>query len=65
MRKYSVRTDLLEAQATFVELGPGTVLRGLLRTLDKQAVSWNVEDPESLQATLAGLGVTTAIGGEG
>ena len=40
----------------FVELGTGKVLRGLLRTIHKEAASWNVEDPESLQATLAALG---------
>ena len=39
----------------FVELGTGKVLRGLLRTLDAKAPSWNVEDPESLQATRAAL----------
>ncbi len=39
----------------FVELGTGKVLRGLLRTLDKDLASWNVEDPESLQNTLAAL----------
>jgi [acyl-carrier-protein] S-malonyltransferase len=39
----------------FVELGTGRVLRGLLRTLRKDAPSWNVEDPESLNATLAAL----------
>jgi [acyl-carrier-protein] S-malonyltransferase len=39
----------------FIEVGTGTVLRGLLRSLDKGLVSWNVEDPESLQATLDGL----------
>lgn len=38
-----------------VELGTGKVLRGLLRTLDKEAPSWNVEDPETLAATLAAL----------
>lgn len=36
----------------FVEVGSGTVLRGLLRTIDKDIPSWNVEDPDSLQATL-------------
>ena len=40
----------------FVELGTGKVLRGLLRTIAREAASWNVEDPESLQATLAALG---------
>jgi [acyl-carrier-protein] S-malonyltransferase len=47
---------LLDQGASFVELGAGTVLRGLLRSTDKQARSWNIEDSESLQATLAGLG---------
>lgn len=48
---------LLDAGADgFVELGTGKVLRGLLRTIHKEAASWNVEDPESLQATLAALG---------
>ncbi len=39
----------------FVELGAGKVLCGLLRTIQKDAVSWNVEDPGSLAATLAAL----------
>ena len=39
----------------FVELGTGKVLRGLLRTIAKDAPSWNVEDPDSLQAALAAL----------
>jgi [acyl-carrier-protein] S-malonyltransferase len=39
----------------FVEVGTGTVLRGLLRMVDKSLASWNVEDPESLEATLAGV----------
>jgi len=57
---------LLAAGATgFVELGTGKVLRGLLRTLDKGAASWNVEDPESLDATLAALGSAGAVSAEG
>lgn len=39
----------------FVEVGTGRVLCGLLRSLDKGIASWNVEDPESLQATLDAL----------
>jgi [acyl-carrier-protein] S-malonyltransferase len=39
----------------FVEIGTGTVLRGLLRSLDKDIASWNVEDPDSLQATIGAL----------
>ncbi|TMQ68524.1 MAG: ACP S-malonyltransferase [Candidatus Eisenbacteria bacterium] len=45
----------------FVELGSGTVLRGLLRTLDRQAPSWNVEDLESLRSTLAALGASASV----
>ncbi len=55
---------LIGAGATFVELGTGAVLRGLLRATDRQAAAWNVEDPESLQATLAGLGATSPVSGE-
>jgi [acyl-carrier-protein] S-malonyltransferase len=58
----SMRT-LLESKAEgFVELGAGKVLRGLLRAVDKAAPSWNVEDPDSLQATLTGLGAVPAEG---
>ena len=39
----------------FVELGTGKVLRGLLRSIEPAAASWNVEDPDSLTATLAAL----------
>ena len=46
----------------FVEIGAGKVLRGLLRTIHKEAPSWNVEDPDSLQATLAGLGAVSVEG---
>jgi [acyl-carrier-protein] S-malonyltransferase len=58
----SMRT-LLEAGAEgFVEIGAGKVLRGLLRTIDKDATSWNVEDPDTLQTTLQGLGAVAAQG---
>lgn len=52
----SMRLLLDSGAEGFVELGTGKVLRGLLRTIHKDAASWNVEDPESLQATLAALG---------
>jgi [acyl-carrier-protein] S-malonyltransferase len=55
----SMRFLIAQGVEGFVELGTGKVLRGLLRTLDGNARSWNVEDPDSLQATrtaLAGAG---------
>lgn len=40
----------------FVELGTGKVLCGLLKSIHGDSPRWNVEDPESLTATLAALG---------
>jgi [acyl-carrier-protein] S-malonyltransferase len=59
----SMRRLLALGARGFVEIGAGRVLRGLLRTIDRGAASWNVEDPESLASTLAGLGVTAPAGG--
>jgi [acyl-carrier-protein] S-malonyltransferase len=39
----------------FIEVGPGKVLCGLLRQIYAGQKSLNVEDPASLEATLAGL----------
>jgi [acyl-carrier-protein] S-malonyltransferase len=58
---------LLELGAEgFIEIGTGRVLCGLLRTISKDTPCWNVEDPDTLQATLAALGVTASdAAGEG
>lgn len=58
----SMRWLLAQGVDGSVEIGTGKVLRGLLRSLDKAAPSWNVDDPESLEQTLAALG---AVAGEG
>jgi [acyl-carrier-protein] S-malonyltransferase len=42
---------------TFVEVGPGTVLTGLIRRIVPEAVTMNVNDPKSLDATRAALGL--------
>src|SRR6202142_1741729 len=45
--------DMVESGVTvFVEVGPGKVLLGLLRQIDRSVRGLNVEDPPSLQATL-------------
>ncbi|MEO5618910.1 MAG: ACP S-malonyltransferase [Candidatus Eisenbacteria bacterium] len=49
----------------FVEVGTGKVLRGLLRSVNKEAPSWNVEDPASLAATLEALGAGQTQSGGG
>jgi [acyl-carrier-protein] S-malonyltransferase len=47
---------LVAAGAThFIEVGPGKVLCGLLRQIDPAQKSLNVEDPASLEATLAAI----------
>ncbi|MBI2957162.1 MAG: ACP S-malonyltransferase [Acidobacteria bacterium] len=40
---------------TFIEVGPGKVLSGLLRQIDRSRTTLNVEDPASLEKTLAAL----------
>jgi len=42
--------------AHWVEVGPGKVLSGLLRQIDRAQTSLNVEDASSLQTTLSSLG---------
>ncbi|HET7224439.1 MAG TPA: ACP S-malonyltransferase [Candidatus Eisenbacteria bacterium] len=63
----SMRFLLGQGVRTFVEVGAGRVLKGLLRGVDKHATCWNAEDPESLEAALAGLeaarGTASAAGG--
>jgi [acyl-carrier-protein] S-malonyltransferase len=41
---------------TFVELGPGNVLCGLARRIDRQLKTVSVSDPEGLEKALAVLG---------
>jgi len=51
----SVELLISEGVETFVEVGPGKVLSGLLRQIKRDARSLNVETAESLTATLAAL----------
>jgi len=39
----------------FVEIGPGKVLTGLVRQINREAVYSNIEDTESLSSTLDSL----------
>ncbi len=51
----SVELLVKEGVETFVEVGPGTVLSGLVRKIAKGARTLSVEDPGSLDKTLAAL----------
>ena len=48
----SMRMLLDEGVNTFVEVGPGRVLTGLMRQIERSVASLNVEDEKSLLATL-------------
>jgi len=52
----SVELLAREGVDTFVEVGPGTVLSGLVRKIAKGARVLNVESPETLEAAVAALG---------
>jgi len=52
----SVERLLAEGVRRFVEVGPGRVLSGLVRRIDRSAVILNVEDPDSLELSVAELG---------
>lgn len=48
----SIHEMIAQDARIFVEVGPGRVLSGLLRQIDRSVRSFNVEDSASLQATL-------------
>jgi [acyl-carrier-protein] S-malonyltransferase len=52
----SVELLAREGASVFVEVGPGTVLSGLVRKIAKEAQVLNVDSPESLEAAVAALG---------
>lgn len=56
----SMRLLRSEGAEVFVEVGPGKVLSGLLRQIDRQAESLGAEDSASVDNVAARLGVTQA-----
>jgi [acyl-carrier-protein] S-malonyltransferase len=54
----SVEVLVREGVSTFVEVGPGTVLGGLVKKIAKDVRVLSVQDPPSLEATLTALGAS-------
>lgn len=52
----SIRELIDGGVSTFIEVGPGRVLTGLLRQIDRSVHVFNVEDEKSLNATMEKLG---------
>jgi len=52
----SVRLLIDEGVNTFVEVGPGRVLTGLLRQIERSVAALNIEDEKSLATTLDKIG---------
>ena len=53
--------ELLVARGvrTFVEVGPGKVLSGLMRQINRDVTALNIEDSESLSAAQSGVGLVS------
>jgi [acyl-carrier-protein] S-malonyltransferase len=51
----SIRRMLEDGIALFVEIGPGKVLSGMIRRIDKAAASVNVESPADFEAARAAI----------
>ncbi|HEV7746894.1 MAG TPA: ACP S-malonyltransferase [Pyrinomonadaceae bacterium] len=53
----SIELLIKEGIDTFVEVGPGKVLSGLMRQISREVKCFNVEDTASLKNTAGGLGI--------
>jgi [acyl-carrier-protein] S-malonyltransferase len=54
----SVRTMIASGFDTFIEIGPGKVLSGLVKRIDKNVRALNVEDQKSMSDTMNAAGVS-------
>ena len=60
-----VRRLIADGARTFVEIGPGTVLAGLIRKIDRSVTVMSIEDEASLSNALARLRPVPAGAGSG
>lgn len=55
--KNTIENMLVHSYDTFVEIGPGKTLCGMMRRINKDVRVYNVEDMESLEKTVSEIGV--------
>jgi [acyl-carrier-protein] S-malonyltransferase len=53
----SIRNLASDGYDTFIEIGPGKVLAGLVRRIVKETTVLNIEDQKSMNETLSALGI--------
>jgi len=51
----SMKTMIDAGIDVFIEVGPGTILKGLMKRIDRSAKVYNVSDKDSLEKTIANL----------
>jgi [acyl-carrier-protein] S-malonyltransferase len=52
---------IAQGVSTFIEIGPGKALAGMVKKIDKSARIYNVYDAATLRATLASLKETAGV----
>jgi [acyl-carrier-protein] S-malonyltransferase len=57
----SIEFMLSEGVNTFIEIGPGKALAGMVKKIDRTANVFNIYDCETLEKTLAELKQTAAV----
>jgi [acyl-carrier-protein] S-malonyltransferase len=56
-----MRWALSRGEVTFVEMGAGKVLSGLVKKLDRKAPTLATEDPEAMQKALSALSAEVPV----
>ncbi len=51
----SIKLAIARGAETFLEIGPGRVLTGLMRKIDRKKQALNIDDPDSMTKSLAAL----------
>ena len=55
-----MRRLIADGATTFVELGPGTVLAGLIKKIDRSVTVYSVEDEAGLASAMSSMSAANA-----